>query len=67
MAKLVDAQDLKSWGRKVVPVQVRLWAFLRIFLSLRSCILAPRLLHRLRETFLLVNAAPSSARFSSYN
>jgi hypothetical protein len=40
---------------------------LRIFLSLRSCILAPRLLHRLRETFLLVNAAPSSARFSSYN
>ncbi len=26
MAKLVDAQDLKSWGSNTVPVQVRLWA-----------------------------------------
>ena len=51
MAKLVDAQDLKSWGSNTVPVQVRLWAPLKSPCAVLQADLSYARFHTLRNTF----------------
>ena len=42
MVKLVDTGDLKSPGRKAVPVRVRPWAPLFVALAIAACACAPQ-------------------------